>query len=322
LVNVAMVDANGNGKIDSVYGGDLLGNLWKFDLSASSSSSWSVAFSGQPLFKATDAAGVAQSITGGIDVARGAGAFMIYFGTGRYLTGSDAEAGTNPQVQSLYGVLDNTVAGNVGRSNLVAQQIQTTVAGTRRSRTVTNNSVNFSTQRGWYVDLAVAGTAVGERFTGDPEIRGGVAFFPTFETSGDRCRPGAQNWIYGLDAITGGSALGGTRSITGGTVCSGNCGALESSSGAPIRSAVFSQAAAVCRPGIDPGCSSSVPTDASIALACGAPTSPGYQACVAGLTSGPTGTPGGAQTRCGEVERHTGAVFERACGRQSWRQVR
>lgn len=325
LVNVAMVDANGNGKIDSVYGGDLLGNLWKFDLSAASPSSWSVAFSGQPFFKATDGAGAVQPITGGIDVARGAGGLMVYFGTGRYLTEADGESGADPQVQSVYGVLDNGVSGNVGRASLASQQILTTVGGTQRSRTVTSNSVNFSTQRGWYVDLAVGGTAAGERLIGDPQVREGLVFFPTIETTGDRCRPGLQNWMYGLDAITGAFGLGGQVNSTGGSVCGANCGALDAGVGAPIRSASFSQAAAVCRPGIDTGCSTSVPDEALITSTCGAPTAPGYQACVANLTGGGGSAgagAGGPQTRCGVVERRTGAAFERACGRQSWRQVR
>lgn len=323
LVNVAMVDANGNGRIDSAYGGDLQGNLWKFDLSAATSSSWGVAFSGSPMFTAESPDGVRQPITGGIDVARGAGGLMVFFGTGRYLAGEDAEPGATPQIQSLYGIRDNGVQNAGTRANLQRQEISAIVAGTRRTRTTTNNPVNFSTQRGWYLDLAVGSTANGERFTGDPDVRGGVVFLPTFETTGDRCRPGAQNWVYGVDAITGSSALGGTASVNGGTVCGASCGAVEASSGAPIRSAVFSQQAAVCRPGIDPGCSSNVPTPESIAASCGSLTGAAYQACVANLTSGPSGpNPAGAQTRCGEVERQTGAIFERACGRQSWRQVR
>lgn len=323
LLNLALVDANGNGRIDSAYGGDLRGNLWKFDLSASSASSWSVAFSGSPMFTASSPDGTRQPITGGIDVARGAGGLMVFFGTGRYLAGEDAEAGTNPQIQSLYGVRDNGAQSSGTRANLQRQEISATVLGTRDTRTTTNNPVNFSTQRGWYLDLVVGTNAQGERFTGDPEVRGGVVFLPTFETTGDRCSPGAQNWVYGVDAITGSSALGGTASVNGGTVCGASCGAIEASSGAPIRSAVFSQQAAVCRPGIDPGCSSNVPTPESIAASCAGKTGADLQACIASLTSGPSGpNAAGAQTRCGEVERQTGAIFERACGRQSWRQVR
>lgn len=323
LINVALVDADGNGKIDTVYGGDLQGNLWKFDLSDDSASSWEVAFSGNPMFTAK-VSGVPQPITGGIDVARGAGGLMVFFGTGRYLAGEDAETGANPLMQSLYGVRDNTAQSGGVRADLQVQQVTALVTSPGRdTRTTTNNPVNYGSQRGWYLDLAVGGTAAGERFIGDPDVRGGVVFFPTLQTGGDRCQPGAQNWIYGVDAITGGSALGGTSSINGGTVCGASCGAIEASSGAPIRSAVFTQQAAVCRPGIDPGCSTGVPTPESIAAACAGLTGADLQACIASQTSGPSGpNAAGAQTRCGEVERHTGAVFERACGRQSWRQVR
>ncbi len=332
LVNVALVDADGNGRIDSAYGGDLRGNLWKFNLSANSASSWNVAFSGSPMFTATSPDGARQPITGGIDVARGAGGLMVFFGTGRYLAGEDAEAGANPQVQSLYGVRDDGVQNSGTRANLQRQEISATIDSVRDTRTTTNNPVNFTTQRGWYMDLVVGSTARGERFTGDPEVRGGVVFLPTFETTGDRCRPGAQNWIYGVDAITGSSALGGTASVNGGTVCGASCGAIEASSGAPIRSAVFSQQAAVCRPGIDPGCSSKVPTPENVAAACASLSGPALQACINGRTqdgvcdvnnaADPDCSNNLAQTRCGEVERQTGAIFERACGRQSWRQVR
>lgn len=301
LNNIAMVDANGNGRIDTIYGGDMRGNLWKFDMSSNSPAAWGVAFAGSPLFRATDGAGNPQPITGGIDVARGGGGLMVYFGTGRYIAPEDADVGANPQVQSIYGVVDRG-AGGIARSQLAVQTVGAEVAGTRVSRTTSVNAVNFATQRGWVLDLAVSGVARGERFIGDPDVRGGVVFFPTFEITGDRCQPGGRNWMYGLDAITGGSALGGTRSISGGTVGSIDTGAVEAGTGAPIRAAVFTQIPPPCRPGIDPGCP--IPTPG----AGGGPNPP------------PPGA--GAQTRCGEVERRTGAVFERACGRQSWRQIR
>lgn len=301
LNNIAMVDADGNGRIDTIYGGDMRGNLWKFDMSSTSPGAWGVAFAGSPLFRATDAGGNPQPITGGIDVARGGGGLMVYFGTGRYIAPEDAEAGANPQVQSLYGVLDRGTGG-IARNQLAVQTVDADVAGTRLSRTTSANAINFLTQRGWVLDLAVSGVARGERFIGDPDVRGGVVFFPTFETIGDRCQPGGRNWMYGLDAITGGSALGGTRSIDGGTVGDIDTGAVEAGGGAPIRAAVFTQIPPPCRPGIDPGCP--IPT-------------PG-----AGGGMNPPLPGAGAQTRCGEVERRTGAVFERACGRQSWRQIR
>ncbi|MFP3648450.1 PilC/PilY family type IV pilus protein, partial [Paraburkholderia sp. SIMBA_054] len=49
-------DIDGNGTVDTVYAGDMLGNVWKFDLGASTPASWSVANGGDPLFQATHTA--------------------------------------------------------------------------------------------------------------------------------------------------------------------------------------------------------------------------------------------------------------------------
>jgi len=50
LSTPAAFDSNGNGLIDTIYAGDLKGNLWKFDVSNSSTSNWNVALGGAPLF--------------------------------------------------------------------------------------------------------------------------------------------------------------------------------------------------------------------------------------------------------------------------------
>src|SRR5690606_4915385 len=48
-----------------VYAGDMLGNVWKFDLSSAASSAWTV----RRLFTAVDGDGNAQPISGGLMVA-------------------------------------------------------------------------------------------------------------------------------------------------------------------------------------------------------------------------------------------------------------
>src|SRR5690606_24718324 len=86
-----------------VYAGDLQGNVWKFDLSAESSASWSVS----RLFTAVDDSGKPQPITGAIAVATHPGTYerWVFFGTGRFLTSSDASE-DNRDVQSMYGFVD------------------------------------------------------------------------------------------------------------------------------------------------------------------------------------------------------------------------
>lgn len=121
------VDINSDGKTDVVYAGDLKGNLWKFDLTSSTPSVWSVATWGStdatpcntattvctPLFTASyprtpPNSGKRQPITAPPTVKandRGAGGMMVAFGTGVNVT--DAHR-SSTDVQSVYSILDNT----------------------------------------------------------------------------------------------------------------------------------------------------------------------------------------------------------------------
>ncbi|WP_281167550.1 pilus assembly protein, partial [Luteimonas mephitis] len=87
------------------YAGDLLGNVWKFDLTKSNPDDWTAT----KLFTAvSDVTGKAQPITGGITVALDPRTYRrwVLFGTGSYLTVADAEDKT-PLAQSMYGIIDS-----------------------------------------------------------------------------------------------------------------------------------------------------------------------------------------------------------------------
>ncbi|MCK7574669.1 MAG: PilC/PilY family type IV pilus protein [Chromatiales bacterium] len=127
LATVAPDDADGDGVVDYVYAGDLLGKMWKFDLSGDTSS-WSVAYQNsgipEPLYTAKDGSGSAQPITTSPEIiGHPDGGAVILFGTGKYL-----EAGTDPgsvSQQTFYGIRDNgaAVATQTGRSNLQRQTV-------------------------------------------------------------------------------------------------------------------------------------------------------------------------------------------------------
>src|SRR3569833_2183867 len=76
FTTVTPVDVNQDGVNDYIYGGDLFGNLWKFDVTSTSAASWDVAFhSGStplPLFHACGSSACtssnAHSITSRITV--------------------------------------------------------------------------------------------------------------------------------------------------------------------------------------------------------------------------------------------------------------
>lgn len=312
LGNIVALDNDGDGFADAVYGGDLQGNIWKFDLSSASPSSWNVAFGGNPLFTATDSAGARQAVTGGFDVTTGPGGNnMLLFGTGRFFVNGDNAVAITHQVETFYSVLDDGTSVSGGRSDLAVQTIASeqtvsvpnpnpppaNITGTIRN--ITQQNVNFATQRGWLIDLVVGSTTPkGERFIGNPRVQNGKVFFTTFEPQGDACTPGGKNFLYGLDAITGGAAL---NQVSIGdphadAICT-SCGAINILEGAPVRDTILTVPTPPTIAGLDCeiGTSGCEPPD---------PNDP-VEKCTLVLQ-----TPGGQPI-----------FLPRACGRQSWRQL-
>ena len=197
-----------DGMVDIVYGGDLDGNVWKFDLTKSGTAR----VGGSPLFTATDAGGVRQPITGGLEAALGPrGGVMVMFGTGSFSFDGDKQ---NTDIHTMYGVLDmpGETTLPLTRSRLVAQTIG--AADAAGQSIITNHTVNYFSMRGWYLDLAVTGgdgklVKKGERMVGYPRLEGGTLYFPTYAPdAGDACSGGGVNYLYGLAALSGGGNLG------------------------------------------------------------------------------------------------------------------
>lgn len=318
LGNIAVQDVDGNGKADTVYGGDLRGNLWKIDMTSISPTGWGVAYGGAPVFTATDSGSVRQPITGGLELIRlPSGGTMVYFGTGRYLTATDADPATSNQVQAFYAVLDRGTA-SLTRSSLQQQTITGQNFGAQVTRSTSANPVDYSTQYGWYLDLTVnAAPGIGERYIGTPRIQSGVILFTTFQPKDDPCSPGGDNFLYGLSALSGANALNQlTVGIPGLPACPTNdCGGLQIGDGAPVTETGVVLPQPPCRPGVDAGCSVPVPCD------------PADTGCIAPDESLLPTQPGGAGagSRCNVVIRVEGTeplILPRPCGRQSWRQIR
>ena len=127
-----VLDADGDRIVDYVYGADLLGNIWKFDLTSPNENSWGVAFgsttSPNPLYTAVEPDGTTpQNITVRPTLAvHPLGGFLVLFGTGKYIEPSDNTLPTPVFENSFYGIYDNgTSTVPSGRSNLVQQTVST-----------------------------------------------------------------------------------------------------------------------------------------------------------------------------------------------------
>lgn len=207
LSSPVLRDSDGDKIIDTVYAGDLQGNLWKFDLSASTSATWAVANSGNPLFQARNAGGqvqpiMAQPTVGGNPVS---GA-MVYFGTGVYLGASDI---LDVKEQSFYGIWDNgTAITTLNRSELQQQSIlaQTTEFNTEVRETTTTN-VTYPSKRGWYMDFNHP-SPKGERVVTQALLKYDRVIFLTLIPSTAACVPGGESWLMELEALTGAAMTG------------------------------------------------------------------------------------------------------------------
>lgn len=210
LSTPALVDINGDKIIDVVYAGDLQGNIWKFDLSKSNPEEWGIAEGAtQPLFTARNANNQVQPITSPVEVGyHKQGGYMIFFGTGRFIAAGDA---TDKKVQSLYGIWDrykesNNRIAETDRSVLQQQTILTETVIPPFERTVSNHPINWSTKRGWYIDLLQPSEGVlqGERSVLMPILSFGRVIFTTLIPSDDPCEAGGRNWLMLLNADSGG----------------------------------------------------------------------------------------------------------------------
>ena len=212
------VDTTGNRKVDTIYAGDLLGNLWEFDVSSNDINDWDVAnYDGTtpvPLFTACtdDPCTDPQPITSKPQVVRGeSGGVMVLFGTGQYY-----EVGDNTdvsQIQTFYGIHDD---GNVvdGRDDLVEQLIideqDTTETGfTDDIRVTSNNDLNTALKDGWYLDMFYDANTdgthdhPGERIVADPLVRNGSVIFVTLIPDTNPCSFGGYSYLMQISAQTG-----------------------------------------------------------------------------------------------------------------------
>ena len=207
LSTVSVIDVDADNYADYAYVGDLLGNLWKFDLTglhATWASAYGSVAAPTPLYIAKDstASHNRQPITTGPDaLLHPNGGMQVFFGTGSYLTATDK---SDTSIQSVYGIWDNgAVVSSTDRTNLQQQVVNTSTATISASayRTISANTVDWTTKKGWYLDLPESA----ERISYDPRVIGSVFAFTSTIPSADICSYGGGSWDYFVDAVTGGN---------------------------------------------------------------------------------------------------------------------
>src|SRR5690606_37675200 len=178
------------------YAGDMLGNVWKFDLTAEASSAWSAT----RLFTASDSSGNAQPISAGLTLAVDPRTRKrwVFFGTGRFLTVEDADP-ENATTQSMYGFIEGETA--LDRSDLTARTLAVTSGSSDgyAVRAFEDKAPLPEGSMGWYIDLP----ADGERIVQDAQRVSNVLVTASMMPTGDACEAAGSGYINALDAFTG-----------------------------------------------------------------------------------------------------------------------
>ena len=223
LNTVTPVDLNGDATVDYIYGGDLLGNMWRFDLTDSDPSLWTVT----RIFttRAPEAGNPAQPITSRPSVAfhpdPQRDGFLIYFGSGRYIDVDDNNT-VNQSTQTFYAVWDDlaSVPPPLDRSQLPADSdylqqsiiLQPTIQDINNNdvtiRISSDNDIDWDDHHGWYIDLVNTENGntdnLGEKQVTNSIVRGDRIVFTTLIPNEVACDFGGSSFLMELDSENGG----------------------------------------------------------------------------------------------------------------------
>ena len=188
----------GDNTTDSVYAGDLDGQLWRFDLTADKGSTGSYP-APTLLATLTDASTNAQPVTTAplIEIHPVSRKRFVLLGTGKLLDSSDVNS---TAAQTFYAILDGTAGAFSTVSAPVTRSQLTQVSDVTAGITLSNTS------KGWYLDLGASG-GVGWRMVINPVAFNGVVGFSSLLTTGDACSPSGQSRVYAVNYGTGRSVL-------------------------------------------------------------------------------------------------------------------
>ena len=223
-ISARVVAPDTDSTVKAVYGGDLLGNLWRFDVNGDVGAS---GYEAQLLVTLKDGSGNAQPITAKPTVATVDGVPVVFIGTGVFLGTSDV---TSTRQQSFYAVKDLLNATTYSNPRSVGSNFvqQTMVSSTCSADAATANvcllgqtirsisgtgcqDMDWSTNNGWYVDFVTGG----ERSYTDSDLGLGTLVFTTITPNrasvsacGHSSPDTSASFAYHLDYRSGCSVAG------------------------------------------------------------------------------------------------------------------
>lgn len=220
-----------------LYGGDLLGNVWRIDISAlTAANAASTTVTPQLLATLADSSGTRQPVTTRPELGYSNGNYLVFVGTGELLGLSDL---TSTQTQSIYAIKDplttsTATAGLYGsprstpcssstKTNCFVKQTLSDSGGVRTATSTVSYAVDLGTMNGWFADLPESG----ERLTTDIDLQlGTLAFTTNIPSTSTGCSVGGSSYLNYFSYTTGLSV--GTSTSTGVLLSSGTTTGLSS----------------------------------------------------------------------------------------------
>ncbi len=187
-INAFVLDTSVNNRAERVYGVDLRGNVWRFEINATQSATRVVTL--------VDSIGNPQPITTKPELAEFGSppTPYIFVATGRYLGTTDVG---NTQTQTVWGIKDSG-SYPIANPRATFSRLTTTNNAGNLTRSITCAS-NCVTNGGWFTDLPDSG----ERVNVDMKLQLGTLTVASNVPQNNACNIGGYSWLNFFDARNG-----------------------------------------------------------------------------------------------------------------------
>jgi type IV pilus assembly protein PilY1 len=206
-INNWVNDGLSNNTTERVYGVDLQGNIWRFDVNGAPASGGTAVL----LAQARDAGNNPQSITTKPELANVGSPPrpIVYVASGRYLGASDVG---DTQVQTIYAIRDPLTSTPYTdlRTSLSQIAITNQTVGAVTQRVATCNA-NCASSDGWYADFPDSG----ERVNVDMRLQLGTLTVLSNVPQNSACTIGGYSYINFFDYANGLAVAGGDGGVVG-----------------------------------------------------------------------------------------------------------
>jgi len=200
-----------NGTTDSVYAGDLLGNLWRFDLTGTAA--YSTKVTKIAVLTSPGGSATAQPVTSrpSIAIHPKTKKRVVMVGTGRLLHSTDI---ASTQIQTFYSIFDGTNAKFNAAADLPTgitfplNRTRGDLADNTGNSLTGGVAINPDTQFGWFEDLGQsASNNRAWRVISDSDTFFGTVSFAAIMPDGGVCDPSGNSRIYGRNYAIGATTL-------------------------------------------------------------------------------------------------------------------